>query len=366
MVPLKVMHVAETTIGGIASHLAEILPLQVDLLGKGNVALLVPENGREHVPEIDGLVVEVFSPATSRLRSTWKLARRLSQLRRTYRPDVVHAHSSFAGLAARLFKGAGSVPVVYCPHAWSFTQEIAEWQKHLYALAERVQLGRTEFVVNVSHYERKVALDYNIPDSPKLIVIENGISENASADAKLAPELDSHTIHLAFVGRASRQKGLDILISEARDLTDSNIHFHLVGPSAEKDGDVLVGMPENMTAYGWRSREFALSLLDKVDGLIMPSRWEGLPMIGIEAMRASKPIIASNRTVLPELIEDGKTGILVDIEKTGALRDVLGDLSKANLHAMGTAGRRRFEERYIVERQIAKFIDLYERSATRT
>lgn len=364
MPPLKVMHVAETTIGGIASHLAEILPLQVGLLGKGNVALLVPENERDHAPEIDGLVVERFSPANSRrLRSAWTLSRRLTELRRTYRPDVIHAHSSFGGLAARLFGGAGSTPVIYCPHGWPFTQDIAEWKKHIYALAERIQLARTDFVVNVSHYERTVALNYQLPDSPKLTVIENGISEKPSIYDGVMPEFDPDMIHLAFIGRANRAKGLDILVEEARSLTDRAIHFHLVGPSADDDPDLLANLPANMTAYGWRPREFALALLEQVDGLVMPSRWEGLPMIGIEAMRASKPVIASDRAAIPELVQDGLTGILVDISTGGALGNALSGLSKARLRELGIAGRHRFEERYVVERQISKFIELYKQSA---
>ena len=365
MAPLKVMHVAEAAIGGIASHLSEILPLQVDLLGKGNVALLVPDNGREHMPEVDGLVIETFSPATSRLRSAWMLSRRLSELRRAYCPDIVHAHSSFGGLAARLFGGAGSTPVIYCPHGWPLTQDIAEWKKHLYAYAERIQLAQTAFVINVSYYERAIALKYRLTDSPKLAVIENGISEKVRPYDGYMPSLDPDLIHLAFIGRANWAKGLDILIDEARNLANSELHFHLVGPSMEEDSETLANLPSNMTAYGWRPREFALALLERVDGLVMPSRWEGLPMIGIEAMRASKPIIASNRAAIPELVQNGTTGILVDIEKAGALRDVLGGLSKTDMRAMGTAGRRRFEEHYIIERQITKFIDLYRQSVGR-
>ena len=363
MSSIRVIHVAEITVGGIASHLAEILPLQVDLLGKGNVALLLPKHERAHVPEIDGLVVETFSPATSRLRSAWTLSRRLKELCRTYRPDIVHAHSSFGGLAARLFGGAGSTPVIYCPHGWPFTQDIAEWKKHVYALAERIQLARTDFVINVSHHERTVALNYRLPDSPKLAVIENGISEKIAPYEGLVPSLDPNLIHLAFIGRANRAKGLDILIDEARALVDHDIHFHLVGPSADDDADVLADLPANMTAYGWRPRAFALALLEQVDGLVMPSRWEGLPMIGIEAMRASKPVIASNRAAIPELVQDGLTGILVDISTSGALRAALSSLSKARLRELGTAGRRRFEDRYVIERQILKFADLYQRSA---
>lgn len=359
---MKVMHVAETTIGGIASHLAEMLPLQIGLLGKANVSLLVPDNGRVHIPEIDGLNIETFQSAGNRLHSAHVLSRRMRELTRDNRPDVVHAHSSFAGLAARLFGGAGSIPVIYCPHAWSFSQDNPAWIKRLYAFAERIQLKRTKFVVNVSHYERSTALDFGIPDGGKLVVIENGIAKSAPTGDFPIPEMTPDCIHLAFIGRTTRQKGLDLLIEAARALEGEKIVFHLVGPSREEDSEILSNIPDNMVVYGWRPREFALALIAKVDALVMPSRWEGLPMIGIEAMRAGKAIIASDRTALPELVDDGKTGILVDIDKPHALASILREISRPVLASMGAAGRQKFVERYVAEDQIEKFIRLYKES----
>lgn len=359
---MKVMHVAETTIGGIASHLVEILPLQVEVFGKGNVTLLMPENGSEFIPELPGLNIELFKPARSRFHSAAILSRRMREFAREHRPDIVHAHSSFAGLAARLFGGAGSTPVIYCPHAWSFSQDVPMWKKRLYAAAERFQQKRTSFVVNVSHYERAIALDFGIPDDGKLIVIENGIAINAPEEDFPVPEMKLDHINLAFVGRPSYQKGLDILIEAAWSLQNEKIAFHLVGPSRELNPDILEGIPDTMSVYGWQPREFALSLIAKVDALIMPSRWEGLPMIGIEAMRAGKAIIASNRTALPELVDDGKTGILVDIDRPDALASTLRGMSRPALHSMGVAGRKKFEDRYTAEDQIAKFVELYKRA----
>lgn len=357
---MKVLHVAETTIGGIASHLAEILPLQVERLGKGNVSLLIPANGLEHVPDVPGLNIELFEPSTNRVVSALIISRRLREIRRAIRPDIVHAHSSFGGLAARLFGGAGSTPVIYCPHAWAFTQEIPVWRKHVYAWIERLQQKRTSFIVNVSHYERSIALDFNLSDDGKLIVIENGIAKEPPASSVRAPDMDPEVVNLAFIGRSDRQKGLDLLIRAARAVDKERIMFHLVGPSP--DSDLLRSVPHNMVVYGWQPRDFALALIAKADGLVMPSRWEGLPMIGIEAMRAGKPIIASDRTALPELVAHGETGILVDIDQPAALADTLRNLNRSSLQDMGRAGRRRFEERYVAEDQIAKFIDLYQES----
>ncbi|WP_338424231.1 glycosyltransferase [Sphingopyxis kveilinensis] len=359
---MKVLHVAETTIGGIASHLAEILPLQIEALGKGNVALLMPENEREHIAPFDGLALEYFRSDARRLRSAWTLSREMVRFGDTYRPDVVHAHSSFGGLAARLFGGAKGTPTIYCPHGWSFTQDISEWKKHIYGLVERAQLYQTSFVVNVSHYERKVALDYGLPDTLKLAVIENGIAASPPVSEQAQIVIDPDRINLAFIGRSGRPKGLDILLDAARQLEDEPIAFHLVGPSLEHDAPVLGDLPKNVIVYGWQPREFALAMLEKVDALVMPSRWEGLPMVGIEAMRASKPVIASKRSALPELVEDMVTGLLVDIDQPGSLASTLRGLSKTQLQRMGIAGRKVFERKYVAEKQIRKFLTLYERS----
>ena len=152
------------------------------------------------------------------------------------------------------------------------------------------------------------------------------------------------------------------MIEAAGALEGEKIVFHLVGPSREEDSEILSNIPDNMVVYGWRPREFALALIAKVDALVMPSRWEGLPMIGIEAMRAGKAIIASDRTALPELVDDGKTGILVDIDKPHALASILREISRPVLASMGAAGRQKFVERYVAEDQIEKFIRLYKES----
>lgn len=362
MASLKIVHVAETIIGGIASHLSEILPLQVGMLGTGQVFLLIPEEERQYIPPIAGVNVEVFPGGSNRLHSAWKLARALQTFRKRHRPDIVHAHSSFGGLGARLMGGAGSTPVVYCPHGWSFTQDKAEWKRRIYAIVERAQLRRTSFVVNVSHYEKAIAVRYAVGNDRKLAVIENGIARHAPKHLPAVPDLDPQLVHFAFVGRSERQKGLDLLIEAARQLVSDDIMFHLIGPSQSDDAPLLSDLPANMTVYGWRPRDFALSLIEKVDAIVIPSRSEGLPMIGIEAMRAGKAIIASNRAALPELVEHGRTGYLVDIDRGAELPETLRSLTRPELASLGLQARRRFEEKYIVDDQIAKFTTLYQAS----
>lgn len=358
---MKVIHIAERPIGGVASHLEEILPRQIERLGKGNVTLLAREDARQHIPHFDGLNLETFGWSRSRLHSTWTLARTLRRLIPHYGADVIHAHSSFAGFAARLLGGARSLPVIYCPHGWAFTQDLPMWKRRIYVLLERIQLPQSSFVVNVSDYEKALAVDFGLP-AEKLVVVYNGIMGDYSIPKLSFPAIAPDRLNLGFVGRAERAKGFDILVAAARELLDENILFHVVGPSPGEDGVLADDMPPNLILYGWQSRNFALSLMDQVDAVVLPSRWEGLPMTGIEAMRASKAIIASNRCALPELVEDGVSGRLVDIGQPGALSSVLRSLSREDLQQMGRAGRRKFEQRYVVEKQVEDFLALYEES----
>jgi glycosyltransferase involved in cell wall biosynthesis len=360
---VKVLHVAETIVGGIASHLCELLPLQTSALGEGNVHVIIPDNQKEHLPRSTGWTEQYFDHPGSRLKAAWQLRRVIVEAVERFRPDILHVHSSFAGLAARSVTFPNPpAALIYCPHGWSFAQQLPEWKRKVYAVAERQLLSRTDAVICVSEHERNLALAFGLSES-KLRVIRNGVAELAptNIEENLRPKLeDDSKLHFLFVGRFDVAKGVDYVFDAANELSGLPIHFHLIGDVGRNDPPLNHRKPDNVTLYGWRSRQFVADMLEHVDALLMPSRWEGMPMIGLEAFRAGCPIIGSNRSAMPELIGDDGAGIIINLDDPRGLSDCLRSMNRPVLEQMAQQARSRYQSHFTIERQHQQIMQLYQ------
>ncbi len=136
---------------------------------------------------------------------------------------------------------------------------------------------------------------------------------------------------LLFVGRFDQQKGIDILFSALRRLGDSAFAC-IVGDSLHTS---LQDLPSNARYVGWLNPSGLEAYYRSAEIIVMPSRWEGLPLVAIEAMRAGLPIIASNVGGLPEIVENGETGLLIPPNDVDALVEAIRDLTSEQLEYMG-------------------------------
>lgn len=355
---MKVLHVAETIQGGVGAHLEEIVPRQVAMLGAAAVRVIVPDDERRYFPGIPAEVTEGFARKRRRLHNIARLAGMIRNARRTFGPDIVHAHSSFAGVAARLpaLIGFGSVgAIVYCPHGWSFAANGPG--ASAYAAAERLLSHAADAIITVSQYERDLALARGL-DAKRLHVLRNGIADALPAMA--TPDgFPTDRLNLVFVGRLDHQKGFDILLDAMRRVS-TTVHAHVIGSSVREVAVDPQSPARNVTLHGWQPRATAMAFIAACDAVVMPSRWEGLPLVALEAMRAGKPILASDRSSMPEVVEDGVNGRLFAIDDGAMLAEVIDRLTRDDLQRWGAAGRQRFEREFTVERQSAEILALYD------
>ena len=358
---MRVLHVAETIQGGVGAHLEEIVPRQVAALGEGAVRVIVPESERHFFPRIPAAQTRGFDRPGSRLRNTAALAAAIRREQAAFGADVVHAHSTFAGAAVRLplLRPRDPRPaIVYCPHGWSFAAD--RGPRRLYARAERALQPAADAIVTVSRFERDLAVSMGLRGD-NLVVLRNGIADVPPVEP-VREGFPRDRLNLLFVGRLDRQKGFDILLDAARRVPGA-VHLHVVGSSVRElaDGAAAAAPPPNMTLHGWQPRDAAAAFIAACDAVVMPSRWEGLPLVALEAMRAGKPILASDRSAMPEVVEDGVTGRLFGIDDGASLAALVGQLSRDDLRRWGAAGRARFERDFTVDRQSREILDLYAR-----
>jgi glycosyltransferase involved in cell wall biosynthesis len=194
-----------------------------------------------------------------------------------------------------------------------------------------------------------------------MVIIRNGIAATPPASREIRIEFQQDKIHLIFVGRHDRQKGLDYLLEIFSSVNLPGVHLHVVGEPVLEGGSGVskASLPSNITFYGWQSRDAISAMIAHADALIMPSRWEGFGLVALEAMRLGKPVIASRRGALAEIIEHGRTGLHFDLAQPSELRDILRSLSKQRLAEMGEAACKEFLSSFTSDRLNAELAALY-------
>jgi glycosyltransferase involved in cell wall biosynthesis len=347
--PVKILHIAETIKGGIASYLNQVVPeLNLrEINGQfPTQRLLVPESDTQY---LDCVPPEQVAGFKRNGRGPVELTRFAMAVRHeiaAIKPDILFLHSTFAGVIVRAqsrsFEFAPKV--VYCAHGWAFEASRAAILNRLVINVEKRLSARTDRIITLSDGETANCAKLGFPTS-RLVRVYNGIS-TIPPFANPASWQDSR-LKVLFVGRFDRQKGIDTLLQAAAFAP------HLVSVRCAGDAVVsragLRNIPDNVEILGWLSPEQLQAQLLAADIVAMPSRWEGLGISALEAMRASKPLVASDIGGLREVVQHGVTGWLVPREQPAALLAALLAPSAAERKAAGDAGRKRFERMFSLQ-----------------
>lgn len=204
----------------------------------------------------------------------------------------------------------------------------------------------------------------------KVRVIPNGIPrafgavENARQRRWELGLRDSQVL-IAYVGNILPHKGLRRLIeamSKAR--TRPDLHLVVAGTGSDEAACRQLaadrGLAAQVTFCSWLSTEETEAMLLASDVVALPSQWEGLPYVLLEAMACARPVIAGRVFGIPEVVDDGVTGLLVDPLRIDEIADALDHLADAALRErMGRAARDRFERLFTLEAQAARMEILY-------
>ncbi|MFD1949591.1 glycosyltransferase [Sphingomonas arantia] len=355
---MKILHVAQILQGGVGAYLTEVVPAQVAALGADNVVMLAAADQRAYFPDAPPGIFRTFPSSRRSPRDLLRFARaaRLAILRE--RPDIVHLHSSFAGMAVRSMPlPAPRSKIVYCAHGWSFNMRVAAWKRAAYARIERLLTPASDAIICISHAERRDALARGLR-ADRLVTIHNGVRADPGPVPDRSALMDPACLNLLFIGRLDTQKGFAVLHAAMRRLSGRPIHLHCVG-AAVVSGDAALPPLPNITHHGWQAREAVPGFIAAVDAVVVPSLWEGFGLAAAEAMRQGRPVIASAVDGLPELVRDGVSGYLVPPGDVDALTDRLAGLDRATLRRLGPTAQALFRDRFTAERMNARILALY-------
>jgi glycosyltransferase involved in cell wall biosynthesis len=281
---------------------------------------------------------------------------------RAVKPAVFHAQLTWPFAAKFALAGAilARVPaVVATVHLFPSVRIATTSYLQHRALASRV--GR--YIAVSRDVARRLTDELAWPAS-KITVVHNGIELAAfrsRSDGRAAQTPNARPVVLA-VARLERQKGLRYLIDAAAHLPEADVLIAGEGserPALEAQTRSL-GCDERVRFLGYRSD--VPSLLAACDVFVLPSEWEGLPLVLLEAMAAERPIVASAIPGNAEAVADGETGLLVPPRDAAALaaaiRTILSNQDRARRFAL--AGRTRVQHEFSAEAMVKATESIYD------
>lgn len=350
---------AQTHLYHLASSLRGVFDLHVAMGSRGELWRRL-ESQAVRVYHIPWLVRNV-SPAND-ARSLFEIVRLIKALG----PDLVSLHSSKSGLLGRLAARICGVPSVFTAHGWAFSEGVPENRRKLYLMAERIAARWAQKVICVSEYDRRLAGRCIAGDERRLITIHNGIP--GGGPEYLADPGPGYPVRLIMVARFSEPKDHKLLLRVLSDMpAGSCFHLDLVGdgPLLSECKELAGRLELNNCVSFLGDRADVQELLAKAQIFILLSKWEGLPISILEAMRAGLPVIASDVGGAGEAVADRETGFLIPRGDSAALKKRLVTLldDPALRALMGVNGRKRFLKNFTLDQMIEKTAAVYRDAA---
>jgi glycosyltransferase involved in cell wall biosynthesis len=285
----------------------------------------------------------------------WRAWRQLRRAYSDFQPDIIHTHSSKAGIlgrrAARACPRAG---VVHTIHGMSFNRTQPPAVRQLYRALEKIAARRTHRLVAVAQAMVRQALAAGLAPPEKFVTIYSGMrvdwftpdsARRAAARRELGAGDDD--VVVASVARMFSNKGYEQLIPALADAARScpALRFVWIGDGPSREDFVQrmrrLGLHERLHLTGLLAPEQVADCLQGVDLVAHCSQWEGLPRAVVQALLLAKPVVCFDNDGAPEVVLEGRTGRLVPFNDVAALTRAIADLAAdpAARQRLGQAGR---------------------------
>ena len=302
---------------------------------------------------------------------------RLARLIRRERPDILHTHTAKAGTVGRiaaLLSGRKRPPiVVHTFHGHVLRGYFGPGRSRLFRLLERWLARRTTALIAVSPQVRDDLVSLGVAPPERFVVIRLGIeldervagTQNGRLESRRYLGIPPERFAVGWIGRMTAVKRTDDVLVAFKQLCDEGVDACLcmVG-----DGPDRVHLEQRAHELGVVRDTLFLGYQEDVapfyaafDALVLPSSNEGTPVSAIEALAAGRPVVATRVGGVPDVVQEGEDGFLVEPGATDELADRLAQLARDPelRERMGRAGRERVLPRYAVERLVDDVDRLY-------
>lgn len=320
---------------------------------------------------------EIPIPREIRPLSDYRALRKLRDIIRRERFDVVHTQTSKAGFIGRLAAKKAGVPlIIHTAHNWSFHSLLSFPIKHFYLMLEKKAAAWCDAIIVDSKAVRKYGLQLRAAPSDKIHQIYMGIDikrfreypAQEKANWRKRFGISPDKIVIGCIARLVPDKGIETFLACARELKDNNNLVFMLGG----DGELRDSFERQVRQDGIDKKVIFTGHLDDVvpylnmfDVFCLPTLREGFGVIFAEAQACGVPVVGSDIEPLREVIADGVTGKRVPVNDVKGFADALRMFFDSGLrHKYGQAARRYVEDKFsqekIHEQTLALYLRLWE------
>lgn len=261
--------------------------------------------------------IESLRPGQS-ARQQWSVFGDLTELFREFEPDLVHAHSTKAGLIGRIVARRCSTPAVFTAHGWAYTTGIPTARRFVGLLIELVGRLLGAHVITVSEHDYQLGKRAKTTPPKRLHLVEYGIPD---LDEAVPPPPTDGVPQLLMAARFEAQKDHETLISALGQITDLDwrMVFAGDGPGLEASQRLAksLGLSDRIDFLGYEPN--VPSVLRQSSALLLITHYEGLPLSILEALRAGRAIVATDVGGIAQMVIPNRTGSLTRPEDVSSV-----------------------------------------------
>ncbi len=304
----------------------------------------------------------------------WRAYRRLTALLRELRPDIVHTHSSKAGILGRAAAEKAGIPCVHTIHGASFHYGQNALLHQAYIAAEKWAARRTARFISVADAMTEAYVEAGIAARDRFTTIYSGFDVGPFIAAPRPPSdvrrelgIGEDEIVAGKIGRLFHLKGHEFLIAAAPSIVARNpkVRFLIVGDGILRDDYerriAAAGLTDHFILTGLVPPERIAELIHAMDIVVHTSQWEGLARVLPQGLIAGKPVVSYDVGGAREVVIEDETGILLPRDAVGELAHAICRLAADPelRQRMGQTGRERFTDQFRHQTMTRRIREVY-------
>ncbi len=301
--------------------------------------------------------------------------RKLIQILRELRPDIVHTHSSKAGILGRAAAKKLRLPVVHTIHGASFHYGQSPLAYRMYQAAERWAARKTDHFISVADEMTRAYVTANVAEADRFTTIYSGFDVEpflnpgrSRRDVRAAWGIGEDTVLIGKIARLFPLKGHECVIEAAPTIIQKfpQVRFLFVGDGSRR-GELeqkiaAAGLERHFVFTGLVSPQEIPELVHAMDIVVHASQWEGLARVLPQGLIAGKPVVSFDVGGAREVVIPGETGFLVERNDVKALGKALISLIEDPelRERLGRTGRTRWTERFRHQTMTRRIREVYQ------
>jgi glycosyltransferase involved in cell wall biosynthesis len=308
--------------------------------------------------------------------SDWNALRALKRELKAFKPELVHTHSSKAGILGRLAAHQLGIPAVHTIHGASFHFGQNPILHHAYRLAERRAARWCDHFITVCDAMIEQYVAAGVAPRDRFTTIYSGMDVDrflqptrSAAEVRASLNLTSTDLVFGKVARLFNLKGHNYLIEAAPAVirANPNVRFLLVGDGILREQYqnriAALGLTDYFRFAGLVPPDEVSDYLHAVDAVVHTSDWEGLARVIPQGLIAGRPVISFDIDGAPEVCRDGQTGLIVRHRNVDALAAAMIRLSEdaAMRSKMGETGKALFTDPFRHQTMTARIREVYQK-----